>query len=413
MKLLISAYACAPNRGSDHGVGWNWITQAHRLGHEVWALASPVHRELIETTCAKTPDLRGINWTFPDPRLWRLRPGAEPRWERSYNLLWQIAALRHARELERNTAFDAVHHLTWAGIRAPTFLGALSAPLIIGPIGGGETSPPGVRDALGVRGRTLERIRDVSNATILLNPLVTPGFRQARVIFVSTPETGSLFTGRLKNKVEVFSQLALSEVPKALKKREFTRPFKFIYAGRLLYWKAVHIAMRAFAEILKDFPDSRLTIVGSGPEHARLQQEACRLGLDEAVDFIGRVPQDELFDLLSNYHIFIFPSLHDSGGLAALEALSRGLPVVCLNLGGPGELVTRSCGLVIDARTGDTNFVVKKMAGGIIKVLKTPGCLTALSEGAATRASEFLLSQRINMLYERVQSRLSVHPGTS
>jgi hypothetical protein len=44
MKLLISTYACAPNRGSEHGVGWNWTTEAHRLGHEVWALVSPAHK---------------------------------------------------------------------------------------------------------------------------------------------------------------------------------------------------------------------------------------------------------------------------------------------------------------------------------------------------------------------------------
>ena len=35
VKLLISAYACAPNRGSDYAVGWNWATEAHRLGHEI------------------------------------------------------------------------------------------------------------------------------------------------------------------------------------------------------------------------------------------------------------------------------------------------------------------------------------------------------------------------------------------
>ena len=43
MKLLISTYACAPNRGSEHAVGWTWVTHAHRLGHQVWALVAPNH----------------------------------------------------------------------------------------------------------------------------------------------------------------------------------------------------------------------------------------------------------------------------------------------------------------------------------------------------------------------------------
>jgi hypothetical protein len=50
MKLLISTYACAPNHGSEHAVGWNWTTEAHRQGHRVWALVAPAHRDSIAAT---------------------------------------------------------------------------------------------------------------------------------------------------------------------------------------------------------------------------------------------------------------------------------------------------------------------------------------------------------------------------
>ena len=153
MKLLISAYACAPNIGSEHAVGWNWTTEAHRQGHEVWAFASPAHRDAVEQACRDDPDLLGIHWTFPEVRGWPLRPATEPKWERTYNLLWQRAALRHARELQRRVGLDVIHHLTWAGIRAPTFLGSLGTPLIIGPVGGGETSPRLLRDGFSRRGQ--------------------------------------------------------------------------------------------------------------------------------------------------------------------------------------------------------------------------------------------------------------------
>jgi len=123
MKLLISTYACAPDHGSEQAVGWNWTTGAHRAGHQVWALASTVHRAVIETACQKDKDLAGINWIFPRVAGWPLRPGVEPARERTYNLLWQFAARRHARALQREVGFDAIHHLTWGGVRAPTFLG--------------------------------------------------------------------------------------------------------------------------------------------------------------------------------------------------------------------------------------------------------------------------------------------------
>jgi len=160
MKLLISTYACAPNHGSEQAVGWNWTTEAHRLGHQVWALASPVNRAAIEAACRADPELAGIHWTFPDIGIWPLQPGVEPVWERTYNLLWQRKALRLARALHRTVGFDAVHHLTWGGVRAPTFLGALGAPLIVGPIGGGETSPGLLRDGFTFKAKVIERIRD-------------------------------------------------------------------------------------------------------------------------------------------------------------------------------------------------------------------------------------------------------------
>src|SRR5262245_50342507 len=128
MKLLISAYACAPDRGSDHGIGWNWATEAHRLGHEVCVLVCPAHRNAIAAATREDPALREIRWLFPELAYWSLRQGKEPEWGRTYNLLWQKAALRAARALHREVGFDVVHHLTWAGIRAPTFLGSLGPP---------------------------------------------------------------------------------------------------------------------------------------------------------------------------------------------------------------------------------------------------------------------------------------------
>ena len=60
----------------------------------------------------------------------------------------------------------------------------------------------------------------------------------------------------------------------------------------------------------------------------------------DRVEFIPRVPQLKLFELYDTHDLLLFPSLHDSGGYVVLEALSHGLPVVCLDLGGPNEIVT-------------------------------------------------------------------------
>lgn len=408
MKLLVSAYACAPNHGSDHGVGWNWTTEAHKLGHEIWALVSPVHRESIAAACRENPELSGIRWIFPEVQGWRLQQDVEPLWERTYNLLWQFSALSYAKPLHSWVRFDAVHHVTWGGIRAPTFLGALKAPLIIGPIGGGETSPPPLRDELGARGRFLEIIRDLSSATIAINPVVSPGLNRACVIFVHTEDTRNLFTGALRDKTVVFTPLAISALPPAQRPRTWRGPPKFLYAGRLLYWKGMHIAVRAFAEVARKLPGAGLTIVGDGRERARLEETAKQHDVQNSVAFVRRLPQEELFGLYRSHDILLFPSLHDAGGFVVLEALSYGMPVICLDLGGPKDIVTPNSGIVVETRGRNTAEVAAAMGEEILRLCATPSRTAALSEGARARAAEFLLPDRVNRFYEIVESRIGV-----
>lgn len=399
MKLLLSAYACAPGRGSDHGVGWNWATEACRQGHEVWVLTSTVHRASIEASCREHPELQAINWVFPTVRIWPLQPGREPRFERTYYLQWQIAALRQARALERRIGFDLVHHVTWGGIRAPTFLGGLGPPLIIGPIGGGETSPPALRRDLGRRGRLLEWIRDASSATAMINPIFRAGLVRAAAIFTHTEDTRRLLGRRVRDKTAVFLPINLESVP-ALVTRLRPKPRRLLFAGRLLYWKGVHIAIEALARVGATLEDVSFTIVGEGPDRARLEQAVRARGLEGKVEFVGRLPQPALFEAYTEHDLFVFPSLHDAGGFVALEAMSRGLPVVCLDLGGPRDVVTPDCGIVVATAGRDTAMLAQAMAEAIAGLLQTPADLARLSSGAVARARQFILADRVREFYE-------------
>ena len=405
MKLLISAYACAPeapNRRSEEATGWNWTTEAHRLGHQVWAFASPIYQKWIEEACRADPDLEGIHWVFPEVRGWPAKPATIPKWERTLCLLWQRAALRKARALHRRIEFDAIHHLTWAGFRVPTFLGSLGPPLILGPIGGGETSPPSLRDGLPLRGRILERIRDFSNATVMINPWIRRELIEAAVVFASTPDTRDLFSRSVKNKTFVFTQLWITNPPSLVPRMARQGPPRLLCAARLLYWKGIHIAIRAFAQVLSQCPKARFTIVGRGPEEYRLKAEAARYDVADRIDFISWLPEQQLlFDLYESHDLFVFPSLHDSAGFAVLEALSRGLPVVCLDLGGPKHIVTPESGIVVGTTGRNTAQVAAAMAEEISRLFAEPARLATLSAGAIARAHEFILSNRVAAFYER------------
>jgi glycosyltransferase involved in cell wall biosynthesis len=413
VKLLISTYACAPDRGSEHAVGWNWTTEAHRLGHEVWAMASTVHRAAIEAACRKDKDLAGINWIFPEVPAWPLRAGVEPIRERTYNLLWQRAALRHARALQRQIGFDAIHHLTWGGVRAPTFLGSLGAPLIVGPIGGGETSPMALRDGFTARSRLVERIRDLSNTTITVNPITRIGLAQAKVIFVKTSDTARLLTGAMQRKSKIFMELTLQPSQLGAPRRLPPGPPRLLFAGRLLYWKGAHIAIRALAELLPRMPEARLTIVGKGPEGERLKAQAGAMNLGDRIEFFPWLPQQRLFGLYAEHHLLLCPSLHDSSGNVVLEALSHGLPVMCLDLGGPRDIVTPQSGIVVRTSGRDTQGVAVAMADEMNALFADPVRFVTLSAGAIARAGEFIASDRVAAFYRAAEEAIGIAPHSA
>jgi glycosyltransferase involved in cell wall biosynthesis len=408
MKLLISAYACAPNRGSEHACGWNWTSEVARLGYDATVLVSPAHRTTILAAAEREQALQRIRWVFPEVASWPLQQDKEPVWERTYNLLWQREALRVARSLHRVQPFDIVHHLTWAGVRAPTFLGALGAPLIIGPVGGGETSPGKLRDRFSLRGRVWEGLRDLSNATIELNPIVRHGLHNAGVIFARTADTKNLLSPPLRAKTYV--QMELGVMPAQIgARRTISQPSrKLLYAGRLLYWKGVHIAIEAMSRLVAHMPDAHLTIVGNGPEEKRLKSQVAERNLGANITFVSWMPQERFLHLYDTHDVFVFPSLHDSAGWVVLESLCKGLPVACLNLGGPKEIVTPESGIIVDTTGLDTSGVVARLAEELRKLLADPAQLAALSAGAIARASDFLLHNQVMRLYAQAMEHLGV-----
>ena len=407
MKLLLSCYECSPVRGSECGIGWNWAYEARRLGHDVWVLVSPTYEAEVRQACETDALAASISWHFPQSPYWRLAAGYRPKAERRHNFLWQIAALKAARRLSRDIQFDAVQQVTWAGLRVPSFLWRLPVPFILGPVGGGETSPASLRDVLSPRNRLVEWVRDLSNATLMLNPPMRLMLNAAKVIAARSPETRALLPARLHDKTILDLGIGMSEEHIGSPRDRISEPPRLLFVARLLYWKGTHLALAAFEQVCRKLPDARFTVVGRGPEETRLRELAHRLGIAGKVSFVPWMEQANLFKLYKEYDLFLFPSLHDSGGLVVLEALCRGLPVVCLDLGGPKEIVDETCGAVV--RTTDLNSaqVATGIAETVLTVVSDRERWRALSNGAVARARSFSWPERVAGFYRTVEPYLS------
>lgn len=101
--------------------------------------------------------------------------------------------------------------------------------------------------------------------------------------------------------------------------------------------KGHRVLLAAFDLVLRQIPDARLLLVGDGELEAELRADVASRFLDDKVEFAGAV--SEVWPSLAAAHVFALPSLSEAFGIAAVEAMAAGLPVVASNVGGLPELV--------------------------------------------------------------------------
>jgi len=399
MKILLSAFSCRPNSGSERGVGWHWALEIAKLGHEVWVLTHPKHQAAIEeaTLDDLAEQMHFIYYQIPSRlgKWWKGEPGIY-----LYYLLWQWGAYSFIKPIHVQQHFDLVHHITFGGIRTPSFMGGLGIPFILGPIGGGERAPWRLRFGYSLRGWFIDTLHDISNAWIKISPLIRLTFRQAKVIYVRSSHIRQLIPKKFRTKTQLYLGIGLTEQPKI--KHNNANTFQILYAGRFLHWKGMHLGFAAFKHLLKTEPKARLTLVGDGNDAKRWQHLIEHLGLQKHIDWISTISQAKLFHLYSQYDVFLFPSLRDSAGMVVLEAMAYGLPVICLDLGGPSMMVDSSCGRVIAAQHATEQIVIQKLGEALIELAQDSTLRTQLAAGARKQAEAYTWENVVGKLYQGI-----------
>jgi glycosyltransferase involved in cell wall biosynthesis len=406
LRILLSAYACRPDRGSEPAVGWNWALTMGQLGHRVTVLTQGRNRSYIEAAQGRVPD--GVAFRYHEPhRLVRALKHRVPT--QLYHLLWQMSARRAADRIVEAQPFDVVQHLTFCTIRQPSFMGSLPLPFILGPVAGGETAPAALRASFSSRGRRAERLRDLANLLTRCDPLTRTALRSARLVLAATPETAALVPTAWGSKVRLATQVGIESMPEPLPSTR-SEVLRLLFVGRFLYWKGMDLGLEAVARLVHRQIPVALTMIGEGPEESRWRARAEQLGVTQHVSWLRWLPQAELAAHYRAHDALLFPSLHDSGGFVVLEALAQGLPVVCLALGGPGQMVTADCGEAIDTTELNVETCADALASALERVHRHPARDTLRAEAVA-RAREFDWQHVVGRAMSAVEGALRA-PGS-
>ncbi len=389
MRILVTAAACIPGAGSEPGVGWNWVRQLARR-HEVWIVTLEASRERIEAALEHEERRERMHFHYTHtPRLWRVGWMRSSIMVQNYCMyLWMYTALRLARRLHREQDFDLALHLTVCTWRLPPQLYRLGIPFVWGPMGGGEAIPWKLRRVLDWRGRIGEAVRDLFQIISRFDPLVRRSMRRATRLLAVNADTGGLIRRYFSREAELFPVVGIEEEGLLPSREHRGGGLTLVCAGKFQPRKAFILALEALARARKLTGERlRLVLVGDGRERGRLERRAAELGLDgRELTITGMLERDQALEAITAADVFLFPSLRDSGGMVLLEAMSAGLPVICLDLGGPGEIVTAECGIKV--APGSPEQVVEGLAAAIVRLAGDAPLRAGMGEAGRRRVLE-------------------------
>ena len=403
LKILLSAYACEPNKGSEPEVGWKWATTLSKLGHEVYVITRQNNKENIENylTNKKIPNLYFYYFDYSPWFIKIIKGKTNPR-SYLYFFLWQIGIFFLARQMVKKIKFDFIHHVTFVSLRFPSFLCFLKVPFIFGPVAGGETSPYHLRKNWLFFNKITELFRDLSNYYIKVSLFMNITFSRSYKIFVTSEETKKVIPSRYHFKTEKLLAIGFDETSKPnSKSRSNAGLFNICYVGRLIYWKGLLIVLKTFSEIKKKNKNAILSIVGSGPMDTELKLQAKKLNIDQSIQWLGQIDRKELINFFNNKcDLLLMPSLRDSGGLVILEAMSCGVPVAALNLGGPGQLVDNECGIKIEVDNKSEDQIAFELSTLINDSIKNADELKNKKTKSLERVKKFTWDKKISRIYK-------------
>jgi glycosyltransferase involved in cell wall biosynthesis len=308
--------------------------------------------------------------------------------------MWQWRAYERARELHRELRFDVVHQVTLSTYREPGYLGRLGVPFVWGPLGGSENYPWRFLPAAGARGAAREALRSLVNAAQLrLSPHVRSAARRADVVLSVNSDGDAAFERVLGVHPRRMIDVGISAVVERPEPRGArSGPLRLLWCGWFSSKRPFHLLVEALRRMPAGF-DFELHVLGSGPLEGRWRGLVHEAGLDARCRFM-RLPREQVF---AEYHwadALVFLSLRDACGSVVLEALSQGLPVVCLAHQGAGDMVTDACGVRIPVTT--PGEVVRQLREELAGLAADRSRLDALGRGALPRAREFLWSRKVD-----------------
>jgi len=411
-KILISAYAVSPYRGSECAVGWE-ITK--RLGKyfDVTVImcsqtpSGDIYFEEIQKYIKENGPIENVGFVgIPMPAssrifTWLHDIGFWPAYYWGYNI-WQRAAFKRARELHIQSNFDLAFQLNMIGFREPGYLWKLDIPFIWGPVGGFHCIPfQFIRQFKG-KDFIFQVLKNVINklqTKFLLRP--RKAARKAELVWCVDYASLNIVS-KWNPKSELLQETGLNisanSYSKITKSFNGKRSLNLVWSGMVTPGKALDILIDTLI-LIKEL-DFKLVVLGDGQLLPKLKARAEQI--KEKIIWKGWLPKEKAIQNVKNADLLIHTSLKDATSNVILEAIGLGIPVVCHDICGMGIVVNELNGFKIPYKNHATS--VEYISDLLKSILHNPNILSDRNKSIIETINSLSWDTKVNYIAQKISS---------
>jgi len=347
ISVLISAYACSPNMGSEPGMAWNWCVNLAKYC-ELHIITEGEFRDKIERVLPNLPESKNIHFYY-NPVSDKIRKmcwnQGDWRFYKHYKN-WQKSTLAIANKIISNEKIDILHQLNMIGFREPGYLWKIQGiPFIWGPVDAKEKFPLSYLQGASFKQKRIIQLKNfLTKLQLQYSSRVKNAVKRASFVISASSNSSETFKKYFGIYSPILNETGCNVREKEIKKREENIVLNILWVGKLDFRKQLNIAIKSIAATNNN--SLQLHIVGGGNDSIN-KNLADNLNITSKCKWYGEIHHDEVQNLMKDCDLFFFTSVAEGTPHVVLEAISNQLPVICFDTCGHGDTVNNKVGIKI------------------------------------------------------------------
>jgi len=369
-------------------MGWNFINQIAK-SFRVIAITREnnlpaIEQYLIEKGESHHANIEFVGYDLPKHlRFWKRGSfGSLP-----YFYLWQRTMPAFIKR--KGFQFDLTHNLNFHNDWTPSFLWKLGKPLVWGPIGHHPQIPTTFLKPFGLKAILKDKLTwAVKKAFWQISPSLKKTAQKSDLVIAMNQSVKEVLPIESKQ-LRIMPSVGTLWVAQTEQKSQDA--FEVISVGRFVPLKGFDLTIKAFSAFYHALPSVErahvhLRLIGKGPLLDQMKEMVKSLNLEKVVSIVEWVEKAKLESYYRESNVFLFPS-HEGAGMVVAEAMSYGLPVVCLDNCGPGEFLNDESGIAVPYQAYDKT--IQDLAAALQELYENKEKQQRFSEGARNRFEQY------------------------